>query len=157
MPRGENTVDKLKIQTAHLSRPIYKFISEETKYENAIAVLQNLFVKLKNKIYARHMFATAKLDTGESIGEFILSINELSQNCDFIAISTQECKDDMKRDSFIKRLCSNFIRHSLLENRTLTFTEALEKACSIEIAKLNCRNVYLRRYVTPADVRCPKR
>ena len=30
--RGENTVDKLKVLTAHLSAPIYKLISEETTY-----------------------------------------------------------------------------------------------------------------------------
>ena len=44
----------------------------------------------------------------------------------------------MKRDSFINGLSSNFIRQRLLENRTLTFTEAHEKARSIELAKLNC-------------------
>ena len=44
----------------------------------------------------------------------------------------------MKRDSFINGLSSNFIRQRLLENRTLTFTEAHKKAPSIELAKLNC-------------------
>ena len=86
LPRGENTVDKLKVLTAHLSAPM----------------------------------------------------NKLSQNCDFTAVSAQEYKDDMKRDSFINGLSSNFIRQRLLENRTLTFTEAHEKARSIELAKLHC-------------------
>ena len=138
MPRGENTVDKLKVLTAHLSAPIYKLISEETTYESTITALQNLFVKPKNEIYARHMLATAKQDADESVDEFILRINKLSQNCDFTAVSAQEYKDDMKRDSFINGLSSNLIRQRLLENRTLTFTEAHEKARSIELAKLNC-------------------
>ena len=110
LPRGENTVDKLKVLTAHLSAPIYKLISEETTYESAITALQNLFVKPKNKIYARHMLATAKQDAGESVDEFIFRINKLSQNCDFTAVSAQEHKDHMKRDSFINELSSNFIR-----------------------------------------------
>ena len=84
------------------------------------------------------MLATAKQDTGESVDEFILRINKLSQDCDFTPVSAQEYKDDMIRDSFINGLSSNFIRQRLLENRTLTFTEAHEKACSIELAKLNC-------------------
>ena len=138
MPRGENTADKLKVLTAHLSAPIYKLISEETTYESAITALQNLFVKPKNKIYARHMLATAKQDAGESVDESILRINKLSQNCDFTAVSAQEYKDDMKRDSFINGIFSNFIRERLLENRTLTFTEAHGKVCSIELEKLNC-------------------
>ena len=139
MPRGENTVNKLKILTAHLSAPIYKLISEETMYESAITALQNLFVKSKNQIYARHMLATPKQDAGESVDEFILRINKLSQNCDLTALSSQEYKDDMKRDSFINGLFSNFIRQQLLENRTLAFTEAHEKGRSIELAKLNCK------------------
>ena len=60
LPRGENTVNNLKVLTAHLSAPIYKLINEEPSYESAITALQNLFVKPKNKIYARHMLATAK-------------------------------------------------------------------------------------------------
>ena len=138
LPRGENTVNKLKVLTAHLSAPIYKLTSEETTYESAITALQNLFVKLKNEIYARLMLTTAKQDTGESVDKFILGINKLSQDCDFTTVSAREYKDDMKRDSFINGLSSNFIRQRLLENRTLTFTEAHEKACSIELAKLSC-------------------
>ena len=85
------------------------------------------------------MLATAKQDTGESVDEFILRINKLSQNCSFTAVSVQEYKDDMKRDSFINGLSSNFIRQRLLENRSLlTFTETYEKVRSIELAKLNC-------------------
>ena len=138
MPRGENTTDKVKVLTAHLLAPIYKLISEETTYESAITGLQNLFVKPKNKIYARHMLATAKQDTGESLDEFILHINKLSQNRDFTVVSAQEYKDDRKRDSFINGLSLNFIRQRLLGNRTLTFTESHEKARLIKLAKLNC-------------------
>ena len=98
LPRGENTVNKLKVPTAHLSVPIYKLISEETTYESAITALQNLFAKPKNETYAQHMLATVKQDTGESFDEFILRINKLCQDCNFTAVSVQEYKDDMKRD-----------------------------------------------------------
>ena len=131
---GENTLNKFKVLTAHLSAPIYKLISEETTYESAIIALHNLFVKPKNEIYARHMLQ----DTGESVDEFILRITKLSQNFDFTGVSDQEYKDNMKRDSFTNGLSSNFIRQRLLENRTLTFIKAHEKARSIELAKLNC-------------------
>ena len=63
------------------------------------------------------MLATAKQDTDELVDEFILRISKLSQDCDFTAVSAQEYKDDMKRDSFINGLSSNFIRQWLLENR----------------------------------------
>ena len=86
--------------------------------KSAIAALQNLFVKSKNEIYARHTLATAKQDTGESVDEFIWRINKLSQNSDFTTVNNQEYKDHVKRDSFVNGLSSNFIKQRLLENRT---------------------------------------
>ena len=47
----------------------------------------------------------------------------------------------MKRDSFINGVSSAFFQQNLLENRTLTFTEAYEKARSLQLAK---RSLYLR-------------
>ena len=54
------------------------------------------------------MLATAKQDTGESVDEFILRINKLSQNCDF-AVSAQTHENDMKRDSFINGLSQTLL------------------------------------------------
>ena len=102
------------------------------------------------------MLALAKQDTGESVDKFILRINKLSQNYNFTAVSAQEYKDDMKRDSCINGLSSNFIRQRLLENSTSTITEGHEKARSIELAKLNCETEHTK-HVIPADVRSPKR
>ena len=48
----------------------------------------------------------------------------------------------MKRDSFINGISSNFIRQRLLENRTLTFTEAYEKERSLELAKISSESYY---------------
>ena len=110
-------------------------------YFKARPTRHDVIIDAKGLVYLGghgHMLATPKQDAGESVDEFILRINKLSQNCDFTAVSAQEYKDHMKRDSFINGLSSNFIRQRLLENRNLTFTEAHEKARSIELAKLNC-------------------
>ena len=136
LPRRENTVHKLKFLTPPLSAPIYKCINEETTYKNAITALQNLFVKSKNKIFTRHMLA-AEQDTGKSVDEFILRIKKLSENCNFTAVSTQEYKNDIKKDPFINGPSSNFIRQRLRENKTLTFAEAHEKSwCSLKKTSL---------------------
>ena len=97
-------------------------------YKRAIETLQKLFVKPRNEIYARHLLATARQNIGESIDEFVLRIDKLSQNCSFTAITALEYKDAMKTDSFISGILSSIIRQRLLENRTLTFVEAYEKA-----------------------------
>ena len=82
------------------------------------------------------MLATAQQNVGESIDEFVLRINKLTQNCNFTAVTAQQYKDAMKRDSFIRGISSGAIRQRLLENRTLTFTEAYEKARALEVAKI---------------------
>ena len=112
---GENALKKLDVLTAHLTAPLYKLI-QETTYEKAIEMLQKLFVKPRNEIYARHLLATAQQNIGKSIDEFILRINKLIQNCSFSAVTALEYKDAMKTDSFISGILSNIIRQRLLEN-----------------------------------------
>ena len=59
VPGEDNALKKLDVLIAHLTAPLYKLIQEETIYERAIEMLQKLFVKPRNKIYARHLLATA--------------------------------------------------------------------------------------------------
>ena len=116
MPGGENAFKKLDVLTAHLTAPLYKLIQEETTYERAIETLQKLFVKPRNEVCARHLLATARQNIGESIDEFVLRIDKLSQNCSFTAVTALEYKDAMKTDSFISGILSSIIRQRLLEN-----------------------------------------
>ena len=137
LPGGENALKKLDVLTAHLTAPLYKLIQEETTYERAIETLQKLFVKTRNEIYARHLPAIARQNIGESIDEFVLRIDKLSQNCSFTAVTALEYKDAMKTDSFISGILSSIIRQRLLENRTLTFVEAYEKARALDLARIS--------------------
>ena len=89
MPTTENEaeINKLNLLTAHLTAPIYKVIAGETTYDNAVAALKRLYVKPRNEIFARHLLATAQQKDGESIDEFVLRLNGLSQNCNFVAVT----------------------------------------------------------------------
>ena len=91
MPAGEGEaqIDKLNVLTAYLTAPIYKVIAEETTYDNAVAALRRLYVKPRNEIFAWHLLATAQQKDGESIDEFVLRLNGLSQNCNFVAMNAQ--------------------------------------------------------------------
>ena len=67
MPRGENALNKLNLFKAYLTAPVYKIICGETTYDDAITALENLFVKPKNEIYARHELATAFQATAKQL------------------------------------------------------------------------------------------
>ena len=88
-------------------------------------------------MYARHLLATARQNIGESIDEFVLRIDKLSQNCSFIAVTALEYKDAMKTDSFISGISSSIIRQRLLENRTLTFVEVYENTRALDLARIS--------------------
>ena len=88
-------------------------------------------------MFARRLLASAQQNVSESVDEFVLRIYKLSQEYDFVTVNAQQYRNDLKRDSCIYGISSNFIKQRLLENRTLTFTEAYEKARSLERAKIN--------------------
>ena len=115
MPQDDGAIDKLSVLTAHLTAPIYKLVSEETTYDGAINALKNLFVKPKNEIYAPHTLASVQQNVSEPIDEFVFCINKFSRECDFAGVNAQQYRDDMKRDSFINGISSNFIRQIPLE------------------------------------------
>ena len=145
MPGGENAFKKLDVLTTHSTAPLYKLIQEETTYERVIETLQKLLVKPKNEIYARHLLAIARQNIGESIDEFVLRIDKLSQNCSFTAETALEYKAAMKTDFFINGISSNIIRQRLLENRTLTFVKAYEKARALDLARISSKSYSLNQ------------
>ena len=94
-------------------------------------------------VYTRDLLATARQNIGESIDEFVLRIDKLSQNCSFTAVTALEYKDAMKTDSFISGILSSIIRQRLLESRTLTFVEAYEKARALDLARISSESYSL--------------
>ena len=109
-------------------------------------------MKPKNEIYARHLLASVKQNGEESIDDFVMRINKLSQNCLFTTMTAVQYKDAMKRDSFISGISSSAFRHRLLESRTLTFSEAYEKARFLELAKLTSDFYLAGETMTDTDV-----
>ena len=51
---GENVPDQFRTLMDYVSHSVYEYIEECTTYDSAIAILQRLYVKNKNKIFARH-------------------------------------------------------------------------------------------------------
>ena len=79
-------INKLAILTNYVSSSVYEYIAECTVYDAAISLLENLYVKPKNVIFARHLLATRKQDDGESLDHFLQSLVQLSKDCNFEAV-----------------------------------------------------------------------
>jgi len=115
----EGEVDELSILVNYVSPNVYAYIEESETYANALELLQTIFSKPKNKIFARHLLATRKKREGESLDEFLQCLRQLSKDCNFKAVSAEQNREDFVGDAFVNGLLSNSIRQRLLESPTL--------------------------------------
>ena len=115
--RGEGlAANKLRILISLVDSKVFDFIEDCDTYEDAIDQLKNMYVKAPNIIFARHILATAQQKTGQSLREFLQNLQSLSKDCNFRAVTGEEYRQEMVRDSFINGLTSTSICQRLLEN-----------------------------------------
>ncbi|XP_072401729.1 uncharacterized protein [Diabrotica undecimpunctata] len=139
--------EKFKLLVNYVSNNIYELISDCRKYSEAKSILEAAFVKPKNEIFARHILMTKKQQTGENIGQYVQHLKVLSKDCNFLAVSVDQNREDYIRDSFINGILSNDIRQHLLENNTITLQDAIVKAQSLESA-----SKHSEAYTTPVQI-----
>jgi len=141
LPTADNTeANKLLLLTSHLSPTVYKLISSCTSYAAAISKLDSTYVKKKNLIFARYLLSTRLQQSGQSIDDFLLSLEELAKECDFQAVDAEKYRDESIRGSFIAGLSSSTIRERLLENSELSLQQALDQARALESAHRNANS-----------------
>jgi len=116
---------------------VYDFIEECETYDEAITALQNLYVRVPNEIFARHLLATTKQQQGQTLDEFLQTLRRMSKDCNFRAVAAEQYKQEMVRDAFINGLLFHVIRQRLLENRELDFATAFEQARTLDLAQKN--------------------
>ena len=103
---GENDAQqtaKLNTLTVYISPSVFEYIQDTTSYDAAIAILKNLYVKPKNIIYSRHKLATRIQSEGESVDQYMQTLEQLSKSCDFAAVSAENNRKEYIRDAFIQR------------------------------------------------------
>lgn len=141
---GDPAPDRLKLLINYISPSVYSHIIDCSTYTEAINVLKSVYVKPTNVIFARHQLASRKQKTGESLDLFLQNLKLLTKDCEFRAVSADVYTQEAIRDAFISGLYSPMIRQRLLEKETLSLTEAVQLARSLDLAQ---RNAEL--YLTP--------
>ena len=96
--------------------------------------MEALFVKPTNEIYARHLLATRRQRTNETLDEYLQVLKTLSKDCNFKNATAVQYRDESIRDAFITGLLSNSIRQILLENKTLDLKTMFDQARYLESA-----------------------
>ncbi|XP_076819622.1 uncharacterized protein LOC143465288 [Clavelina lepadiformis] len=124
----------LMLKTA---KKIFEFIEDCDTFDSAVETLQNLLVKKRNKIFARHLLATRKLQTSESRTQFMQTLQIPSKNCQHKYVTAEQNCKKLCRDAFINGLSSPSIRQRLLENTTLSLESAVDQAHALDIVIKN--------------------
>ena len=68
---AEHEPDKLVTLINYVAPNVYEYIAECTTYETAIETLEALYLKPTNEIYARHVLATRRQETGEYLDQYL--------------------------------------------------------------------------------------
>ena len=129
--------DKFKCLVNCVSPAVFELIEECPSFDSAIDTLADIYDKTPNVMFSRHLLATRRQQSGESLDAFLQDLRRLAKNCGFQAVTAAEYKEELIRDSFINGLTSSLIRQRLLEHRTLTLQEAFDKASSMDLAQRN--------------------
>ena len=61
---------KLDVLINYVSSNVYEYIIESTTYTSAMETLENTYIIPKNEIFARHLLATRKQQSPESLDSF---------------------------------------------------------------------------------------
>ena len=62
-----------------MSHSVYDYVEDCTDYNSVVAILKKLYVKTPNEIFARHLLATRRQQSGESLDEFLLELRKLTK------------------------------------------------------------------------------
>ena len=99
---GEN-VDRLALLTNFLSPQTFPYISDIDSYDDATEALKYAYHKRKNVIFARHVLMTRVQNSDKTIAEYGNALKTLSKDCEFNAVATEQHKECMTRDAFIRQ------------------------------------------------------
>ena len=66
--------DKRKLLINYMAPSIYAYIVDCNTYESSIQILQDIYVRPSNVVYARHLLATRKQDTGETLDVYVQAL-----------------------------------------------------------------------------------
>ena len=101
---------KLKILVNHLSSTVYTYIRECNSFESVLQTLDDIYIKPKSEVYARHVLASRKQQHDESIDDFIRILKQLAQECNYKNATAEQYKNVSIRDALISGISSQKIR-----------------------------------------------
>ena len=120
-----------------MTHNVFDYVEDCVDFDSVAKTLQNLYIKTHNEIFARHLLANRRQQSGESLDEFLQQLRKLSKDYNLKDVTADQYREELVRDSFINGLSLPPIRQRLLENTTLSLEQAYTQAISLDLAQKN--------------------
>jgi len=111
-----------------LSPAIYQYVEDTQSCEEAVAILKKAYKKQKNPVLARHLIATRRQRSDESLAEVVQALLVLAKDCEFKDVTAAKNQEDLVRDAFISGIMSSTIWQHLLGHSELDLLTAIDLA-----------------------------
>ena len=108
--------NKLKCLIAHIGKDVYDYVNECLTYREAIQTLERLRVKPCNIIFARHFLMSYKQQQAQSLDDYLQKLKHLAKDRNYRLVTTDVCRSEAIRESFISGILPTLIRSRRLEN-----------------------------------------
>ena len=92
-------------------------------------------MKPQSVVFNRHKLATTTQTPGESVDQFMQTLEKQSKHCEFTAVTAEVYRQESIRGAFITGINANTIRQRLLESDNLTLAETFRQARTLELAQ----------------------
>ena len=110
---------------------IWEDIKDCTTYEDSIDVLTGIFVKTPSEVFARYRLLSTKQGAGQSLEGYKRELERFSRECNFTDVSAIRNREDFILSAFIAGINNSDIRKRLLEEKSLTFSDAYNLAVTL--------------------------
>ena len=80
---SSHSPDKLEVLYMHIGTKTADAIEGCTSYEDAIKLLESVYIKPPSEIHARHLLHSRTQRSDESIDAYLLALNRLASDCCF--------------------------------------------------------------------------
>ena len=131
----DTTVNKLDFLIALVNHSIYEVIEDASTYEDALKLLEDMFIQQKNILYTRHALITRKQKEGESLSEYVAALKSLAKDCAFESVTAVEHKETYIVDAFVSGLRNTDTKRKILESSKTQLTEIINMARVYEDAR----------------------
>ena len=86
---GNGAPDKYRTIINLITHNVFDYVEDCVDFDSVVKTLQNLYIKTPNEIFARHLLANRRQQSGESLDEFLQQLCKLSKDCNLNDVTAE--------------------------------------------------------------------